>query len=387
MGPTGRARVAVGLEGSRRRWRWGSWRCRMALSGGLFLEEGTQELRVRHLGGAATRAEVRPRLAEERLRLLPGRGLFGVFGRCRPDPDGRGAWIEPDGACRLAWERPAGGLQALEIWWRTEGGPWSLAPASRRFPTEAAGGGAALGGRHALGWIWHGGDRGGERRRRGAAGAGTAAVWRRLGARLRLGRRAGREGAGRALETSSGPVERQACGQDAPLRHGAAQRALAGDPQMEEVGDALVGGGGKDLRGRPHGTEVRGDQRAEIGLAGRSPDNVFDRSAILALLPGSPGQRSISGHGFLCLGDSPEGKRPATKRRSTKREYGRTTRSRVLWINSITPLETALPPESSPPGDRRRWAWGKAGVVGLAEIPSRPIFPRHGRRSLPPRDP
>ena len=137
MGPTGRARVAVGLEGSRRRWRWGSWRCRMALSGGLFLEEGTQELRVRHLGGAATRAEVRPRLAEERLRLLPGRGLFGVFGRCRPDPDGRGAWIEPDGACRLAWERPAGGLQALEIWWRTEGGPWSLAPASRRFPTEA----------------------------------------------------------------------------------------------------------------------------------------------------------------------------------------------------------------------------------------------------------
>lgn len=76
-------------------------------------------------------------MAEERLRLVPGRGLFGMFRACRSDPDGRGAWIEPSGACRLAWEHPLVGLQALGIWWRAqEGGSWSLTGVSRHFPTE-----------------------------------------------------------------------------------------------------------------------------------------------------------------------------------------------------------------------------------------------------------
>ena len=47
-------------------------------------------------------------------------------------------------------------------------------------------------------------------------------------------------------------------------------------------------------------TKVEG---AEIGLVGRSPGNAFDISATLAPPPGSPGQRPLSGHGFLCLGD------------------------------------------------------------------------------------
>jgi hypothetical protein len=113
----------------------GQWG-RTPLGDGLFLEEGVSDLRLRHLGGAPLRVEVRAG-ADEGVALRPGPALFGLFGACRPEEGGRAAVLAPGGACRLAWSPPDAGPQALGFWWRTGPGPWRLTPASRRFPTDA----------------------------------------------------------------------------------------------------------------------------------------------------------------------------------------------------------------------------------------------------------
>jgi hypothetical protein len=128
----------------------GQWG-RTPLGDGLFLEEGVSELRLRHLGGAPLRVEVRAG-ADEGLSLLSGPALFGLFGACRPEEEGRAAVLVPGGACRLVWSPPDAGPQALGFWWRTGPGPWRPMPASRHFPTDVgmlraqpdAGGGVRL---------------------------------------------------------------------------------------------------------------------------------------------------------------------------------------------------------------------------------------------------
>jgi hypothetical protein len=147
QGPTGRQRVALGMSGMAVAaaigllalppvvsWlsQWG----RTPLGEGLFLEEGGADLRLRHFGSAPLRVEVRAE-ADEGLALLPGPALFGLFGTCRPEQEGRAAVLAPGGACRLAWSPPDAGPQALGVWWRTGPGPWRPTPASRRFPTDA----------------------------------------------------------------------------------------------------------------------------------------------------------------------------------------------------------------------------------------------------------